>query len=118
MTQRKWESDISPKYMDGGIRYSDDRKMTHKGWKEAGIVCFNELCVMVHGDRNHDPTEVVGPLLKWWKQIHHGSKEKVKEKDDVVAGTSAYHKLWDEQKEQLDDTPQVGENSIVGQVSL
>jgi hypothetical protein len=117
--KRKWESDISPKYTDGGIRYSDDRKMTHKGWKEAGIVRFNELCAKVHGDRKLYPKKVVEPLLKWWSQIHHVTKQKVKDVDDVVAGTSAYHELWDDEPEPpIEDSPGTDDTTIVGQVSL
>ena len=118
--KRKWESNISPKYTDGGIRYSDNHKMTHKGWREAGIVHFNELCAMVHGDRTKNPKVVVGPLMEWWSQSQQGSKQKVKDDDDVVAGTSAYHdELWDDNEEQpIDASPQTSENSIVGQVSL
>jgi hypothetical protein len=39
----KWESDMSPKYTDSGIIYIDEYKMTHKGWKDKGIHCFNAL---------------------------------------------------------------------------
>ena len=58
--------------------------------------------------------------MEWWSQSHQGFKQKVKEVDDVVAGTSAYHKLlWDEEKEQpIDPSTQTGDNSTVGQVSL
>ncbi len=117
--KRKWESDVNPKYTEGGIRYSDGRKMTHKGWREAGIVRFNELCAKVHRDRTEHPQEVVGPLLEWWRELNQGSKQKVKEADDVVAGTSAYHELWEEDNEPPTVTsPPTGDTSTEGQVSL
>jgi hypothetical protein len=32
----KWESNLGPKYTNGGILYRSDKwRMTHKGWKEA-----------------------------------------------------------------------------------
>jgi hypothetical protein len=53
--KRKWESDVSPKYTDGGIIYTDKRKMTHRGWNEEGICRFNVLCLLVQRDRTANP---------------------------------------------------------------
>jgi hypothetical protein len=35
--KHKWESNVSPKYTNGGIIYTDNRKNSHKGWKVEGI---------------------------------------------------------------------------------
>jgi hypothetical protein len=53
--------------------------------------------------------------LIWWNQIHHRPKQKVKDNNDVVAGTLAYHKLLDSNKERLLlASPQFGDNNNMG----
>jgi hypothetical protein len=88
-----------------------DSKETHS--------LLNELCPMVHGDRKMYTKEVVRPLLKWWSQIRHVTKQKVKEIDDLLVGTSAYHELWEDEPEPpIDASPGTDDTTIVGQVSL
>ena len=53
--KRKWESDVSPKYTEGGIVYTDARKMTHRGWNDEGIRRFNALSIIVKQDRIANP---------------------------------------------------------------
>jgi hypothetical protein len=92
--KRKWESDVSPKYTEGGINYSDNRKMSQKGWKESGIVRFNALCALVKEDRTQQPDVILKPLLAWWNERYKSTRTKPDEPVDIVAGTSAYHELW------------------------
>jgi len=92
--KRKWESNVSPKYTNGGIIYTDQRTNSHKGWKDAGIQRFNELCVLVKEDRRSNP-DVVPSLVQTWNTRRRQSKttEAVLE----VPGTEAYHELWDDE---------------------
>ena len=68
--KRKWESDVTPKYTEGGIAYSTNRKMTHKGWKEEGILRYNALCFMVKSDRLANPTVLVEMVQTWKEEMH------------------------------------------------
>ena len=95
--KRKWESDVSPKYTEGGICYSDARKLTHRGWKEEGIQRFNTLCVMVKQDRTAYP-DVLPALIRTWKAKMHRTTPAVTQ--EVTTSTEAYHELWDETLEQ------------------
>ena len=95
--KRKWESDVSPKYTEGGICYSDARKLTHRGWKEEGIRRFNTLCVMVKQDRTAYP-DVLPALIRTWKAKMHRTTPAVTQ--EVTTSTEAYHELWDETLEQ------------------
>jgi hypothetical protein len=72
----KWESGVSPKYTDGGIKYSDECKMMHKTWREAGIVHFNKLCAMVQRDITMNPQVVIEQLLIWWSQMDPSKRHK------------------------------------------
>jgi hypothetical protein len=66
--KEKWESDVSPKYTNGGIIYSEDWKMTHnKDWKDAGIWHFNVLCHRVNRDHVAYP-HVLTELVCTWKE--------------------------------------------------
>ena len=91
--KRKWESDVSPKYTEGGICYSDARKLTHRGWKEEGIRRFNTLCVMVKEDRTAHPS-VLTAMMRTWKENMHRAPPKVAA--EIVMGTEAYHELWED----------------------
>jgi hypothetical protein len=93
--KRKWESDVSPKYTDGGIIYTDKRKMTHRGWNEEGICRFNALCMLVQKDRTKNPG-VVEDLVRNWKEGMHQSK-KQDDNQAVQIGIEAYHELWDDE---------------------
>jgi hypothetical protein len=95
--KRKWESDVSPKYTEGGICYSDARKLTHRGWKDEGILRFNTLCVMVKQDRTAYPN-VLPAMIHTWKEKMHRSTPVVTE--EVETSTEAYHELWEETSEQ------------------
>jgi hypothetical protein len=91
----RWESDVSPKYTNGGIVYSNDCKMSHKGWKDAGIWHFNVLCH--HVSNRVDHTTVLTDLVRLWKEGMHQAK-KVPIEDDLT-GTEGYHELWDDEPE-------------------
>jgi hypothetical protein len=106
--KRKWESDVSPKYTEGGIVYSDNRLMSHKGWKDAGIRRFNSLCQHVRKDRAEYPN-LLTELVSMWKEDMHHSKKKPIEAE--AFSTEAYHELWDDEPrgtavetEQVEDT--------------
>jgi hypothetical protein len=92
--KRKWESNVCPKYTDGGIIYTDKRQTTHKGWKDAGIQRFNQLCVIVQEDRRSNPDVIPGLVQKW-----KTSRRKRKQSEVVldIPGTEAYHELWDDE---------------------
>jgi hypothetical protein len=92
--KRKWESNVSPKYTDGGIIYTDNRTKSHKGWKDAGIQRFNHLCLLVGKDRSSNP-EVVPALVQKWKTS--GRKRKQTEPVLDIPRTEAYHELWDDE---------------------
>ena len=91
--KRKWESNVSPKYTNGGIIYTDNRTNSHKGWKDAGIQRFNNLCVFVREDRRSNPDVVPALVQKW-----NTSRRKSKQTEAVLdmPGTEAYHELWDD----------------------
>ena len=91
--KRKWESDVSPKYTEGGICYSDARKLTHRGWKEEGIQRFNILCGLVKQNRSDYPN-VLPAMISRWKETMHRSSPVVTE--EVCTSTEAYHELWEE----------------------
>ena len=93
--KRKWESNVTPKYTDGGIVYTDNRKRGHKGWKDSGIQRFNELCKFVREDRKSHPA-VVPALVQKWKTSRDDSSRPAPPVV-VVAGTEAYHELWDDE---------------------
>ena len=96
--KRKWESDVSPKYTDGGIVYSDNRKMSHKGWKETGIRRFNDLCVLVKQDCA-EHANVMTEMVRLWKEgMHRTTKTK---SDDINTGIAAFHELWVEEDPDL-----------------
>ena len=59
--------------------------MTQKGWKGAGIQCFNTLCQMVKKDRK-DNSAVV-----WGGQMLHITKQNDGEGDEITSSTSAFH---------------------------
>ena len=88
--KRKWESNVSPKYTNGGIIYTDNRTNSHKGWKDAGIQRFNELCVLVREDRRSNP-DIVPSLVQKWNTSRRKSKTTEPLLD--VPGTEAYHEL-------------------------
>ena len=100
--KRKWESNVSPKYTDGGIIYTDNRKNSHKGWRDDGIQRFNVLCRCVHADRISHP-QVVPDLVQKWKASNRASRQPVPVVE--VAGTEAYHELWDDEPSLPDGTP-------------
>ena len=85
-------SNVSPKYTDGGIIYTDIRQTTHKGWKDAGMQRFNNLCVFVREDRRSNPDMIPVLVQKW-----NTSRCKRKQSEVVldIPGTEAYHELWD-----------------------
>ena len=94
--KRKWESDVSPKYTEGGIVYSDMRKISHKGWKEEGIRRFNSICVLVKQDRKDHPGVLTSLVHKWKASMHQPKQTN----DEIIDGTGAYHELWDDEPEQ------------------
>jgi hypothetical protein len=96
--KRKWESDVTPKYTEGGIAYSTNRKMTHKGWKEEGILRYNALCFMVKSDRLANPTVLVEMVRTWKEEMH---RTPTVESNDVITGTEVYHELWEEAPEHI-----------------
>jgi hypothetical protein len=91
--KRKWESDVSPKYTEGGISYSDSRRLTHRGWKEEGIRRFNTLCVMVKEDRSANPNVLIELIRNWKENLHRSTTPVTAE---ICTGTEAYHELWDD----------------------
>ena len=64
--KHKWESDVAPRYTEGGLVYSVDRVMTQKGWKDKGIRRFNDLCHQVAKDRRDNPN-VLTKMVREWK---------------------------------------------------
>jgi hypothetical protein len=99
--KRRWESDVSPKYTNGGIRYSDDRRMSHKGWKDEGIRRFNVLCHRVSKDRKDYPA-VLTDLVRTWKEDTLNQSKRVPN-DNNLTHTEAYHELWADDPEPADD---------------
>jgi hypothetical protein len=57
-----------------GNTIHDGRKMTSRGWTEAGIQQFNTLCHMVRGDRQANPA-MVRHLKVWWSKTHNVPKQ-------------------------------------------
>lgn len=104
--KRKWESDVAPKYTEGGIKYSKERRMNHKGWREEGIVRFNVLSAMVKEDRVQKPKVVVGALVQWWELNNQRGRLKEPENNNLNAGTSAYHELWGDVDQESVASPQ------------
>ena len=99
--KRKWESNVSPKYTDGGIIYTDSRTKSHKGWKDAGIQRFNQLCGWVQDNRKSHPDVVPALVLKWKTS---GRKRKRPEAVVESPRTAAYHELWDDEPDTEETT--------------
>jgi hypothetical protein len=110
--KRKWESNVSPKYTEGGIVYSQKGKATQKGWKDEGIQRFNVLCQQVNADRNAYP-DVVPKMIQAWKAVDSAPKTKVT--DDIVPETAAYHELWDDETEPMQAQESKDESNSSGE---
>jgi hypothetical protein len=93
--KRKWESDVSPRYTNGGILYKDNCKMASRGWTETGIQHFNDLCHMVSADRQGNQA-MVQRLKVWWSETHGLPKQKINKEEDWDNGPTPFHHLWDD----------------------
>ena len=107
--KQKWESDVSPKYTDGGIIYKDGRKMTHKGWREAGIERFNTICKKVAADCKDNPA-IVERLKAWQSASNHVTKLKAPLNEEWANGPTPYHQLWDN----MDETDEASGGNMWG----
>ncbi len=90
--KRKWESDVAPRYTEGGLVYLDDRVMTQKGWKDEGIRRFNDLCHQVAKDRRDNPNVLTEMVREWKASMHRTTTQ---QPEAIATGTEAYHELWE-----------------------
>lgn len=92
---RRWESDVSPKYTNGGIKYKDKSPTLYKGWKDDGIKRFNAICCKVAADRLNNPPVAIA-LKLWWERTNNVPRQKVNKNEDWATGPSPFHQLWDD----------------------
>ena len=87
--KRQCDSDIAPKYTNGGIRYSSTVQHKTKGWTKEGIQRYNELFQLVGEDRERHPKFL--QRLKA-KQMVPKSTRKQSDQPELV---TAVHSLWE-----------------------
>jgi hypothetical protein len=89
-TTRKFDSDVSPKYTNGGIKYNTNTgQPKSKGWTTKGIERYNELFWFVTTDRKKKSKFML-------KFKEHRAAATVKPKRDKRTTMKAVHSLWED----------------------
>ena len=84
--EREWMSDVPPKYTMGGIKYKNkNNNNPGRGWGEAGINRYNELCATILDSRNNNPDCFVTWLQGRQEQLKNTKKTPKRKIEKIYA---------------------------------